>query len=387
MRIFLLMRAKRRSLYVCMPLLLAICLMLVQEVQAQGIVKRAIVLSNPHSVALHQGQLIHSGAAPASAAIRPTNNSFVDTIPFWGSDFTFNSNVYPFQMVGTDPSQQASTTSIATEIIPLNVVFADGVALDGTQKVAPTVASPIFQKADFSSGNTQYGDAIQRAEFWKTISAQNPNYHVVLRSPKVFSTFTLHVPASMGVEGVSKRTGSTVGEIDIDWFDLQLQTLLSSLKISPRTLPIFLTYNTFLYTNFNPSQCCIMGYHAELAKTSASGRSSIYTYIYSTYSDAGLFGTFPIADVSALSHEVSEWYNDPFTDNQTPTWSSPLAPQYGCNSYLEVGDPLVGIGFTVNGYNLQDEAFYSWFAKQPISLGINGQFTYLNSFSTPSPTC
>ncbi len=95
----------------------------------------------------------------------------------------------------------------------------------------------------------------------------------------------------------------------------------------------------------------------------------------------------PIEDVNALSHEIAEWYNDPFVDNLTPPWISPIAPQYGCNNFLEVGDPLVGVVFVKHGYHLQDEAFFSWFAKQPVSWGIKHRYTYLGTFSMPSPTC
>src|SRR5256886_4358429 len=46
--------------------------------------------------------------------------------------------------------------------------------------------------------------------------------------------------------------------------------------------------------------------------------------------------------IHALSHEVSEWLNDPFVNNVVPAWSVPFEPQYGCSNYLETGDPLVG---------------------------------------------
>jgi len=85
-----------------------------------------------------------------------------------------------------------------------------------------------------------------------------------------------------------------------------------------------------------------------------------------------------------------EWYNDPFTNNVVPNWISPIAPQYGCNNALEVGDPLVGVVFTVNGFSgshLQDEAFFSWFARQTPSIAINGLYTYLGTFKTLSKHC
>src|SRR5207249_3968848 len=94
-----------------------------------------------------------------------------------------------------------------------------------------------------------------------------------------------------------------------------------------------------------------------------------------------------IADINGLSHETAEWLNDPFANNIAPAWYSPLAPQYGCSNYLEVGDPLVGVAFVVNGYHPQDEAFLPWFARQSPSTAINGQYTYLGTFSAYSPSC
>jgi hypothetical protein len=91
-----------------------------------------------------------------------------------------------------------------------------------------------------------------------------------------------------------------------------------------------------------------------------------------------------------LSHEVSEWLHDPFLNNVVPNWQSPLPLSsffYGCSNLLETGDAASDVGFQVNGYQLQDEAFFSWFAKQPPSIGINGQYSYLGTLTQPSPVC
>ncbi len=305
----------------------------------------------------------------------------VSTIPTWSSSFSVNGTSYPYTMVGTNPTAGSATTKVPTEIIPLKLTFSTGVTLDGTQKVASTKSSPLFQKAQFISGKTQYGDAMQRAEFWNSVSTTSPKYHVLLGQPKVLKAATITVPAQSGQVITGKNTGAQIGEIDINWFDAQLQNLITSRHISAKTLPIFLSYNTFLYDT-TPSNCCILGYHNAVQTATA-----IQTYIYSAYSDPGIFGTTPIEDVHALSHEVAEWLNDPFTNNAAPNWSVPSEPQYGCNGDLEVGDPLVGIALTVNGYHPQDMTFFSWFARQAPSIGIHGQYTYLGTFTTFSPSC
>jgi hypothetical protein len=321
--------------------------------------------------------------SPAITSATRTRSSFIDTIPYWSSLFAYKGLTYPFQMVGTDPGADPATTSVQTEIIPLNLVFSNGTNFDGNTRVNDTLNSPLFAQASYTSGTTQYADAIQRAEWWKYVS--DKDYHVWLDYPNVYQTVTVKVPASAGSVGLNPRTHQPEGLINISWFDSQIQGLITSLRLSPRTLPIFLTSNTFLDLG-DPSTCCILGYHNALPTTNAQGKTVIQTYAMGTYNDPGMFNV-PAQDIMALSHEISEWYNDPFVDDVSPTWNVPGAPQFGCSRGLEVGDPLVGVTFTVNGYHPQDEAFFSWFAKQVPSTGINGQFTYLGTFSGPSPTC
>lgn len=319
-----------------------------------------------------------------SSLARTNSSGMVDTIPYWSDLFNVNGNPYPFQMVGTNPANGSHRTTVPTEIIALKTVFSDGNTLNGADNVKNTVNSPLFENAQYTSGNTQYGDAIQRAEFWHYVK-NHQGYHVLLGDPKVLHTVTLTIPAADGQTGISKRTGALIGLIDIDWFDAQIQTLMLQLHISPKTLPIFLTSNVFLYENGDPTQCCVIGYHSAVFSVNGSGRSQIQTYAWGSYTTPGIFSV-PIDDINGLSHEIAEWYNDPFIDNVTPYWESPIAPQYGCNNFLEVGDPLVGVAFTVKTdgkkYHPQDEAFFSWFAQQTPSLGIHHQYTYLGTFTS-----
>jgi hypothetical protein len=309
--------------------------------------------------------------------------SLVESIPFWSSIFAYNGITYPYQMVGTDPSADPAITQVRTEIIPLTLVFSNGTSFDGSTRVQSTLQSPLFTTASYTSGSTQYVDAIQRAQWWKYVA--NEDYHVLLEGPQVYPAVTINVPANVGSVAPNRHTHQPQGLIDLNWFDASIQGLITSLGLSPRTFPIFLTTNTFLYQG-TTSSCCIIGYHNALPSTNAQGKTVIQTYTWGSYTDPGMFGA-PIQDINALSHEIAEWASDPFTDNITPTWSVPSQPQYGCSNALEVGDPLVGVSFNVNGYHPQDEAFFSWFAKQVPSVGLQGQFTYLGKFSGPSPTC
>ncbi len=169
------------------------------------------------------------------------------TIPYWSSSFTYNGTTYPYTMVGTNPAAGSATSTVSTEIIPLSFTFSNGVTLDGTSKVQDTIASPIFQAAKFKSGTTQYGDAIQRAEFWNDVSTSSPTYHVLFGQPTVLATQAIAVPANQGTEFTGSHSGKPIGLISISWLSSHLQNLLVSLHISAQTMPIFLTYNTFLY--------------------------------------------------------------------------------------------------------------------------------------------
>ncbi len=324
----------------------------------------------------------HNFAASQSSSA--SRNSGGGGLATWSSSFVSGGKTYSYSMVGTDPTKGSATTTVPTTIVPLILQFSNGTILDGTQKVSNTTNSPIFQKAQFSSGKTQYGDAIQRAEFWKYASTTAKNYHVLVGTPTIATAVTINVPAVDGSIAIDPGSGKNIGIIDINWFDPQLQGLLTSLHFTANMLPIFLSNNVYLSSGApNINNCCIGGYH-NVVQNSAG----LQTYIFTVNADAGLVGGFG-EDVSALSHELAEWLNDPLTNNIVPNWISPIAPQYGCNNFLEVGDPLVGVVFTVTGFtqHLQDEAFFSWFARQKPSIGIKGRYTYLATFKGLSKVC
>jgi hypothetical protein len=66
-----------------------------------------------------------------------------------------------------------------------------------------------------------------------------------------------------------------------------------------------------------------------------------------------------------------------------------------CSNLLEVGDPLENqelpgpFEIPLNGftYHLQDEAFFSWFARQSPSEGYGGLYSFFGDFTTFSSPC
>ena len=317
-------------------------------------------------------------------------------IPLWSSSFTFNSTVYPFTMVGTDPAEGSHTSRIPTIIIPTQFFFSDLTSLSAgkpacgdTQSVLlRTKNSPVFQKATYFPGTnnagpinvgyTQYVDAFQRANFWHSVSTVSPAYHVLL-SPVGTKPVQTILPSSFGltVAGPCAR----IGLVDISFFDSVAQGLISQLGIPKTKLPIFLAYNTFLYDTV-PSNCCILGYH------NATGSNQ--TYVFASYSDPGIFSAPGIQDIHALSHEIGEWMDDPLINNPTPPWGH-VGQVGGCQNDLEVGDPVTGVFFPVTTrgkvYHPEDLVFFSWFARESPSRAVNGLYTFLNTLTSPPGAC
>lgn len=299
------------------------------------------------------------------------------SLPTWNGSFTYSGHSYSYNMVGTTPSSNASTT-ITTYVIPVKIVIT---ARNGTKTtfdpahtlsngktvITNTTTSPIFDKTTtyvqggVNVGSTQYIDAYQRANFWGTVQNAS-NYHLLLGGPTVLAEQTLSPTTRYGKTG--SPFGFTAGLVDINWFDSQLPGIMSRLRIATNSFPIFLTYDVYLTQN---GGCCIGGYHS-----SEGNISNLQSYAQATYVDHP--GDFA-QDVSALSHEVGEWADDPlvvnYNGNNTPC------------GILENGDPLEGNAnyggyhYVLNGftYNLQDLVTLPYFGAPP-STSVNGFFTF-----------
>lgn len=299
----------------------------------------------------------------------------------WNGSFNFGGTNYSYNMVGAAPSTNASAT-ITTYIIPVKIVITNRrgqkttfdpshVLSNGNTVTTNTLDSPIFDSTTTYTqggtdvGTTQYIDAFQRANFWGTVQS-NTNSHLLL-NPTVLTEQTLSPSRSFGTTG--SPFGFTAALVDINWFDSQVPTLVSNLGINPSQFPIFLLYDTYLTQS---GQCCIGGYHS-----SEGSVSNPQSYAEATYVDhVGAFAQ----DVSALSHEVGEWADDPltvnFNGNNTPC------------GILEVGDPeegdanFGGFHYVLHGftYNLQDLVFLTYFGA-PSSTSLHGWLSFQDNTS------
>lgn len=380
------------------------------------------------------------------------------TIPHWSFQYTDPTNnvTYPITMVGSDPRGGGSTT-VHTVIVPLKMNFVAGNqnvsalddlgyagfhatplnhTFDGSTRVGDVLSSPIFSQsfttpAIMGGDTAQVGDAFVRAQ-WNKIGT---GYHVKLTNDAVLPTQTLNVPANKGLAyqrpvGAWREangfgpTDTITGVADYTWFSAYLQSLIQSLHISATTVPIFLTDNVLLYIGHeNYLNCCVLGYHGAgmpvgrgPGSAKGQGVQSVQTFIYGAWTHPGTYSGFlpdytnpsrtspsptrGLADIHALSHEVSEWLDDPFVNNAVQPWLTPTAPQYGCTGVLETGDPVVGVWFPYPGntaaaptgttyygqYHPEDEVHAQWFGRGGIEpvLGsaYGGYLTFMGPLTT-----
>lgn len=380
------MRRSKRSLLLLMSGLAALSLTLAAA-GSFGVV---------HASAANGSPIPDDGHVSAKFATQPGVNGFrtLNTIPWWGSSFTFNGQTFRFDMVGHSPDTNSSVT-IPTVVIPMKFVFSpasnfgggnfsdvrDPTTIDpatGLNSIQGTLASPMFHAAAYPDGvgTVQFGDAIQRATFDKT---GGNGYHVLLGTPSVFPVQTINVPGNVAdVHAISARIDST-------WFGDRLGELLNSLHISPQTLPIFVTYDTVLFEGHNKANCCIVGFHGAKTALRGNGAQGVQTFIFEAFISPGIFANPSFVDVLAFSHEVAEWMNDPFVDNATPPWLA-LGPAPFCQGNLETGDvieELNNAAFLVplNGvtFHVQTEALLPWFERQSPSTAVAGAYSYPNT--------
>ena len=331
------------------------------------------------------------------------------TIPMWRYNITASRDGHPYtgMMVGRSPFfHGARTTNVPTFIIPLKVHMPDGgvfdpSATDSTCSPSGTPLnlfqnSPIITPVDISMGGidigtAQYVDAFQRANFWTDVSATGTRYHAALGPVTTLAVQTWNVPSGKGATYTTSQYGGCgkIGVVDFSTMDNYVTgTLMPALAgsgVGPTNFPIILLYNVVMGDpgDLLTSNCCILGYHG-------AGGFPAQTYSPMDYDTTRIFGS-GVANTSIAAHEVGEWMDDPLGTNPTPAWGN-IGQVTGCQSNLEVGDPLSGTLFPSivmpNNvtYDLQELAFFSWFYSTP-SLGVNGWFSDHQTFTNDAAVC
>ena len=351
------------------------------------------------------------------AQVLPTTR----TVPHWfGSTLDPNNGItYGYNMVGADPNNCSGSgcdVTVTVDVTPLNVVV-EGESFNGSDAVNATLASPVFALNDYGStpfataagnfpdlpffiqgpggvlsqndaGNQlQLEDATMRAQFNKTGSS---SYHLRL-NPVVHDAITIVIPQGVGTV-LQTDSGVHFGDVNIEWWAGRIQNLNATLGyIDPTHLPLYLTKDVQLYFRQNPFNCCIDGFHGAgdangSGPPHGNGNQPVQTYAWASYLSAGVYaepngGTgWALQDIYIISHEISEWADDPFATNTVEPWVYPTFGFCGGN-LLETGDPAENIGFAMGTnvyfqgpnpdgtqsadgyYHPTEEAFLPWFMR------------------------
>jgi len=339
-----------------------------------------------------------SGADPASEAVRAHRHP-APTLPTFTGVATVGSTQYRYTMVGTNPQvRRARNVVVPVLIIPMRLEFVGGTVLDPSQPdtclgglapLAVTLQSPLFQDFDYGEGPKQFLEQIRRLEFWQFTAPGklNPHYSVRL-SPSVLPTQTLALsPASAAQEVPCPATGGRqkMGHVDIeDWSSFQSQVVpqFPKLGVNAGTFVLFL----LPYAEFTAGDQPIgVAFHGVIP---TPGGMVTFAAAHLDLDKPG-----KLVNLGPLSHELAEWLDDPYGDNDTPLWGNTGQVRSGCAEGLEVGDPLTGTFLPPvqmpNGisYQSQETAFVSWFFDQVPSPGFDGWYSSGGTFRSPAAPC
>jgi hypothetical protein len=362
-------------------------------------------------------------AALAGSASSPIGGVItgLDTVPTFAGAFAGQAGpslgvVFPFIMVGNDP-RVGGTTRIPTKIteVSLRLLYPDG-SLRATMPFAPfedlTEDSPNFEEANYTSGrHIQFGDAVQRAEFFKSM---DEDWHTVLGEPSIVNRVTFTIPRFVNVQfpdGSIKAVQAYYfghapnGDPFVELLDLLFNFLNNGQVVNDivggnfttDALNINMYPNTYLFSINSQGQfasCCVLGFHTYYLERGVTPQPR-WLFNFVSWISPGLFGA-GFQDVTALSHEISETLNDPFVNTRTPVWQFPGQPANSkfCQGNLETGDPVEVLpNATVDiklrernevfHYHPQTEALLQWFEMGAKSDAIGGAFSYPNTAALP----
>src|SRR5690242_10772220 len=242
--------------------------------------------------------------------------AFAQTIPTFTGSFETNGKQYSYTMAGQKP-ESGATTTIQTILVPLTFTFeaAHKEVMDARSEVRDVLRSPIFQNYAFVTGNTQYGDAVQRAQFYKTV--QTSGWHTLLGQPQLASPIRIEIPVANGYVLRSKRTGKSLAVADLDCVQKQIFEHLASIGAESDKLVIAIAKNVAFYSLGDATVCCSVGAH---------GTQAGKAFIIGSYFEKGVMPRY--TDVQAISQQVAEWMNDPLHGdraNEFPGWLNPPA--------------------------------------------------------------
>ncbi len=323
-------------------------------------------------------------------------NGTVDTVPYFNSWFVTGSrnSIYPYSMVGQSPTA-GGTTGINNELIPLITELIDQngnlaytydptVANDPQGSDASLVMqSPVYDATTTYPGNGttlppdtgQITDTAQRAEF---SSVRTVDWHTPLNPPTApgtqYTQVLLYNNGDWVCIGGELPPCTSFPVVNINSISNIFGQILADESPANSTVPVIITD---FVTAFDPSSgaCCIIGFHTAQAGIVDPSGILVWTWASFLPQSNDPFGpTF--SDVTALSHEINELYNDPFVNTAVSPWVDGSVSFAQAN--LETGDVIEGmnpvdvvypVDLVPNGnaytYHPQNTALLQWFTRTP----------------------
>jgi hypothetical protein len=346
------------------------------------------------------------------------NINGLNTVPTFTGAFASNfpavdpflNGVFPFIMIGNQP-ELGGTTVIPAKMtaVSLQLLNGDGTVFANVPFTFEdlTEDSPNFRDSNFSVGRTQFGDAVQRAEFFNMMKE---NWHTLL-NPSFVNRATLQIPKTVQVQfgdgtvltvpgyiTTTAADGSTVVfmlDLLFNFLDTnQAVTDINAGNFTTNAMNYHVYPNTFLFSLVDEqgdTVCCTLGFHTFFLDPTVTPQPR-WIYSFASWISPGIFGA-GFQDVTGFSHETSEALNDPFGNNIVPTWQFPGIPG-ACQSNLETGDPVEVLpnatvpivtreGHEVFQYHPQTEALLQWFEIGNPSNAIGGAFSFPNTAALP----
>ncbi len=337
------------------------------------------------------------GASKLSADARTAmREGRIFSVPHFSGSFELKGTAYPFTIVGAKP-QLNTTTEVPVQIIPISLFFEEfadengaPIVLDPGAIVPRVQASPNFHDAQYATGTTQFADAVQRAQFNATAGK---DWHTLLGAPQIMKSLRIAVPRGDAKVYRNPSTGVVYAIVDTDFFLSQLNTMIQMANLSPDALAIALTSNVFLAPQKDIKKCCVLGFHTSFDVGEMAQVKFVQTFIWASWVEQGILGP-GLADVTPMSHEISEWMNNPFGNNAVPAWQVPNST--GCQSNLETGDPLAlmpnaGYPVVIDGFTFhpQNQVLMQWFQRGTTSDAFEGAFSFPDQsiMTGPSQAC
>ena len=370
--------------------------------------------AGPNSAAGNSSNL--SGGIPRNPG---GNIPGLQTVPTFAGAFAAQGGpsvgkVFPYIMIGNNPllghktEIPAKITTVSLNLLNVPAGFSASVPFSFEDLLTD---SPNFEEADYTSGHhIQFGDAVQRAEFFNTMGE---NWHTILE-PNVVDRVTIDIPRHIQVRlpdgSVITVQSYFVGHAPdgtefVELLDLLFNQLFSNQAVNDINANNYTTDafnmqawpNTYLFSIDNTGKMLpglVLGFHTYIFDPSQTPEPR-WIFAFSSWISPGLFGA-GFQDVIALSHETSEALNDPFGNNAVPRWQFPGQPPTSkvCQGNLETGDPVEVLpNATVNitlkesrevfSYHPQTEALLPWFEMGATSNAIGGAFSYPNTTALP----